>query len=918
MNKEELISKLEELKEQLSYAVLGDTSSLDVRKIMDIGREQYKIEEEIKELTDKLANDDNYVNQDSINSIKVKNSLENTLNGLESTMKRHKKDSSLREERIKELNKKIERSKELLNQAEQNNNTRAISRNNRELAKSNNELQRLISEKENLDNIINTQTLMQENLKNEIESIVIDDKVDNDLKIKDIRRLEDLQKLSKLYQSRSTVIEYDTIEEIDKTIRLINDGEISDLDLIDRLAGIREDIPEDLLLITKEERNKEIDENNIELSNLSQDISSLESKTSNQDNYRYSAFLIDVMEYDVYNLNEELQNITSQLLKEESNLDDLNVEFARFEGLVKEIEEDTIRLQKENELLERHSRWDTENYSKYIEQIEHNKSLIEINNNLKEYRLKILNDISNQRETIQDKISDLNKNKNALNDTITLKNKELESKKNGIDEIAYNEDVNSLIAKKSIQKGLNARNQFLQYDLAENFDILIGNLKGVDEEISNEEVTQVEPEVVLNNEEENTISGTEIPKPRNRELNESNEEYISYLKDYYDNVFNDAEKVSHIATKLDEDGKVEVTYENSLVPVGENLPIPYEEHPIILKTKKKSFIDKLREWAKKYKNRIVSIALLTGTLLTTTSLLRSCENEYEDIVPDTNIEDVLNPDDVIEEPILTPEEPNIEQEEPKEEIDTPVIEDDKPNIDEIIEDVIEPTPEIEVPLKSDYEVAVEVVEGKWGVNPERREDLENSGYDYSKIQQIVNEIMSQYQKDEEPTINQDNTNNENEKPDYGDIEDVIPEVVPPVVDTPVIDTPNIPDTPTIPDIPTVDNDIIPDTGISEVHLNEGDTWVSNDGYYVDNSNGLNDNIADISASKEYTEPSANTENLESIEKVGEDMIIGVTPSEPSSNLNDNTNSNEYDALLEELRNAYGDIEYTYSEEGRSR
>ena len=743
MNKEELISKLEELKEQLSYAVLGDTSSLDVRKIMDIGREQYKIEEEIKELTDKLASDDNYINQDNINSIKLKNSLENTLNSLESTMKRHKKDSSILEVRIEELSKKIERSTELLNKAEIDNNARAISRNNRELTKSRNELQRLTSEKENLDNIIDTQTSMKENLKNEIESIVVDDKVNNDLKIKDIRRLDDLQKLSKLYQSRSTVIEYDTIEEIDKTIRLINDGEISDSDLIDRLNGIREDIPEDLLLITKEERNKEIDENNIELSSLSQDISSLEVKTSDQDNYRYSAFLTDSIEYDIYNLNEELQNINSQLAKEECNLDDLNVEFARFERLVKEIEEDTIRLQKENELLEKHSRWDTENYSKYIEQIENNKTLLEINNNLREYRLKILNDISNQRETIQNKISDLNKNKNALNDTIVLKNKELETKKNGIDEIAYSEDVNSLIAKKSIQKGLNARNQFLQYDLAENFDILMGNLNSVNEEISKEEITMVEPEVVVNNEEDNIISGTEIPKPRNRELNESNEEYISYLKDYYDNVFNDAEKVSPIVTKLDEKGRVPVTYENSLVPVGENLPIPYEEHPIILKTKKKSFIDKMKEWAKKYKNRIISIALLTGTLLTTTSLLRSCENEYDDIVQDTNIEDVLDKEDqIVDTPII----PGVEidtpiVEEPKEEIDTPIIEEPDDKVE--IEDIIEPTPEIEqVPLKSDYEVAVEVVEGKWGVNPERREDLENSGYDYGKIQQIVNEIMS--------------------------------------------------------------------------------------------------------------------------------------------------------------------------------
>ena len=210
-----------------------------------------------------------------------------------------------------------------------------------------------------------------------------------------------------------------------------------------------------------------------------------------------------------------------------------------------------------------------------------------------------------------------------------------------------------------------------------------------------------------------------------------------------------------------------------------------------------------------------------------------------------------------------------------------------------------------------------MVEGKWGVNPERREDLENSGYDYGKIQQIVNEIMSQYQDietQEQPTINQDNTNKEEQTPDYDDLEDVIPEVVPPIIDTPIIE----PETPTIQDTPIIDNDIIPDTEISEVHLTEGDTWVSNDGYYVDNSNGLNANITDVADSLEYKSPSANIENLESIENVGDDMIIGVTPSEPSCNLNDNTNSNEYDALLEELRNAYGDIEYTYSEEGRSR
>ncbi len=36
------------------------------------------------------------------------------------------------------------------------------------------------------------------------------------------------------------------------------------------------------------------------------------------------------------------------------------------------------------------------------------------------------------------------------------------------------------------------------------------------------------------------------------------------------------------------------------------------------------------------------------------------------------------------------------------------------------------------------EVVKEVLAGKWGNNPERRKRLEAAGYDYSKIQNLVN------------------------------------------------------------------------------------------------------------------------------------------------------------------------------------
>lgn len=44
--------------------------------------------------------------------------------------------------------------------------------------------------------------------------------------------------------------------------------------------------------------------------------------------------------------------------------------------------------------------------------------------------------------------------------------------------------------------------------------------------------------------------------------------------------------------------------------------------------------------------------------------------------------------------------------------------------------------------KSDQEVAMEVIQGKWGNGDERRKRLEDSGYDYNMIQDLVNSIMT--------------------------------------------------------------------------------------------------------------------------------------------------------------------------------
>lgn len=44
-------------------------------------------------------------------------------------------------------------------------------------------------------------------------------------------------------------------------------------------------------------------------------------------------------------------------------------------------------------------------------------------------------------------------------------------------------------------------------------------------------------------------------------------------------------------------------------------------------------------------------------------------------------------------------------------------------------------------MKSNYEIAIEVLEGKWGNGTERKERLTNSGYNYDDIQGIVNALV---------------------------------------------------------------------------------------------------------------------------------------------------------------------------------
>lgn len=48
---------------------------------------------------------------------------------------------------------------------------------------------------------------------------------------------------------------------------------------------------------------------------------------------------------------------------------------------------------------------------------------------------------------------------------------------------------------------------------------------------------------------------------------------------------------------------------------------------------------------------------------------------------------------------------------------------------------------VEADKKTDEQMAKEVIAGLWGVNPERKKQLEAAGYDYEKIRALVNKML---------------------------------------------------------------------------------------------------------------------------------------------------------------------------------
>ena len=58
-------------------------------------------------------------------------------------------------------------------------------------------------------------------------------------------------------------------------------------------------------------------------------------------------------------------------------------------------------------------------------------------------------------------------------------------------------------------------------------------------------------------------------------------------------------------------------------------------------------------------------------------------------------------------------------------------------------------------MKSEIEIAREVIAGKWGIGEDRKNRITKAGYDYNVVQAMVNQMLNSGKQIGEITINAD-------------------------------------------------------------------------------------------------------------------------------------------------------------------
>lgn len=759
MNKEQLIEQLRILSDRLPQSGMDE--------------ERLKVETSISELEAKLANNDNYTeNAKFYNARDLLNrrnnyerasnaltaaqheqeSIEKSLAAAEKEQSDYQASNQARREELLQTQQRIGRElRAMVNVTpEQNDDINNRLREVREAiatidARNNELLSNIDSYREDLANqqdVVEKATAKMEKYRQMYDSYREradreDENVNVLAKIKDEEEIARLRQQKEALEGEYTYSNMDLREEISMIIDDLNNDEITVEDALNSLRSYRErSISNETLENATVDRENELNKLSLAYNNLTMEISDLETKLSDSNNYLVSGFVTEINE--------------DRLANAQANRDDLESEITRVRDQIAFIDEGininsrkistaqmTIDLANDEiaHYSAEKSRLDPATQQDQIQaldiKIARCQGEIAIQQKLTT-DLMTENKISSEQKNNAQSLLNVKEDRfNRYNELVQRMEK---TNAKEVDGHLKRLDENKLAGLKASRDAIEKRMEFLKFDFAENLDKILNAepIEDVEEPnispATNTDVqsapnvapvnsTQNNPEVApLNNvDSKNNATAT----PAENDPNKTNSTVVN----------NNGNNATPTSAPKNNNGSLS-TVENEIVlykPASEHLKTVAKKKGILarISEKLKRFGKHLKENWKKYV--VAGVAIL--------GIAAAVKHNYN-----TTIQPVDNPIDDI----------------PKDRVETEsTVVADKTDIENAVDAAIDSVDGQEVSKeKTNEELAREVIKGLWGNGEERRQALEKEGYNYGDVQRIVDQMMSQSNNKQTPSNNQ--------------------------------------------------------------------------------------------------------------------------------------------------------------------
>ena len=752
MEREELLQSLRDLKAQLPVDGLDEaTIEEQARRFDDARRVRERAEKRIKFLEEKLKKDENY------RTGKVAlydRSLEENRRDLEDMIAR----SDALGAELTQDDRRLEKEKKNRAEAEQYGDDALLARIDANIAR----MEKNIARRSAEHNALNASIHDLEEFVREQEENLNDENLTRDieaLKDEDRAEIERLQVEIRNASTESMLAEYNFATSLNDLILDVERGNISEEVVQTKLIEYKERIPKQFLLRDATARSEERLLLEEALAKYEPRLAELEAKLADEDNYRgvYAEKLVefrDAAQADLDRYTDEIKDNGSRIAvinNETKRLEQANLEAQR---VIDRRREDIAQLPNQRHPLKKHYEIEI---ARKEQEIAKNTTII---HSLKSEKGMLSGNIDRLRELTKPLKAEIEK----VNKDIAEDAKKVNKSQQRLDKIERDELLASINATK-------ARLAYIEYDITESIDKIVGDLDVViaekrereleeearlaelmaapalQEEVAPVVETPVEAPVAEEEKAPTPITLGNGGAPLNGVVkeDENGKNYIIIFGpngeelvkvEIPKNIIIPEKKEEVEAPVVETPVEEDITPVEAPVAVEEKEPTALVPVPVLQFTpaseelkedvKKKGIIAKLKDqckkvkekageavkWISDHKKQIIAGALVCGLFLG----LRGCEGA--NIFPENQNDQVIE---------------SVVEDEVEDEIEMPTF-----DFEEIEDEIQE-----ENTLKPLDEIAMDVIRGDYGNGEERRERLEAEGYDYSEVQDRVNEILGQ-------------------------------------------------------------------------------------------------------------------------------------------------------------------------------